>query len=492
MNGYARFILLSCHLFTLSPVTATREQPVIPPKETIRCSVGVTAYNEEENIGPLMQALLDQHVHQAEIVEIIVVASACTDRTVPIVQEYAALDPRVKIIEQERREGKTSAINLFLAAATTDICVLESGDTLPDEYAVEHLVRMFADPEVGMVGAQKVAVNTPDHIAGLLSHIRLRMEHTLCLEIPRLGEMIAFRKVFDRIPPDVAMDEAFVEAIVVERGMRVQYAPDAIVYNTGPDTIKDFVKQRRRNHAGHLYLKHKYGYAVSSIQNRRVLKIAFKEVWGGRAVPLDILLAGRVGKLEPPAGLVRLCRQTRPPCGVGYGLEPKAECAGREGAQRRKGRERAVGARGQRQKLGGCGAGCVTEAAVSTGKTLDIPSELYDRIERLATTREQSVAYVLEEALALVEDQPVELARSSAMSREEAAYRLMHEELFEKYAGQYVAVHNGKLVDVDSDELALAARINVRFPNEIILLKQVQQSPMREINYRSVRIIRER
>jgi len=133
---------------------------------------------------------------------------------------------------------------------------------------------------VGMVGAQKVAVNTPDHIAGLLSHIRLRMEHTLCLEIPRLGEMIAFRKVFERIPPDVAMDEAFVEAIVVERGMRVQYAPDAVVYNTGPDTVPDFIKQRRRNHAGHLYLKHKYGYAVSSIQNRRVLKIAFKEVWG--------------------------------------------------------------------------------------------------------------------------------------------------------------------------------------------------------------------
>ena len=170
---------------------------MIPPKETIRCSVGVTAYNEEENIGPLMQALLDQHVHQAEIAEIIVVASACTDRTVPIVQEYAALDSRVKIIEQERREGKTSAINLFLAAATTNICVLESGDTLPDEYAVEHLVRMFADPEVGMVGAQKVAVNTPDHIVGLLSHLRLRMEHELCLEIPRLGEMIAFRKVFD-------------------------------------------------------------------------------------------------------------------------------------------------------------------------------------------------------------------------------------------------------------------------------------------------------
>ncbi|RME63720.1 MAG: glycosyltransferase, partial [Caldilineae bacterium] len=166
--------------------------------EKIRCSVGITAYNEEENIGALLQALLDQHLHLVEIAEIIVVASACTDRTVPIVKEFMAQDPRIQLIEQERREGKTSAINLFLKAATSDILVLESGDTLPHEYAVEHLVRMFQDPTVGMVGAQKVAVNTPDHIVGLLSHIRLRMEHQLCLEIPRLGEMIAFRKVFDQ------------------------------------------------------------------------------------------------------------------------------------------------------------------------------------------------------------------------------------------------------------------------------------------------------
>jgi cellulose synthase/poly-beta-1,6-N-acetylglucosamine synthase-like glycosyltransferase len=248
--------------------------------EKIRCSIGVTVYNEEKNIGHLLEALLDQHVHRTEIAEIIVVASACEDRTVPIVQTYMARDPRIKLIEQERREGKTSAVNLFLAAATTDICVLESGDTIPHEYAVEHLVRMFADPEVGMVGAQKVAVNTPNHIIGLLSHLRLRMEHTLCLEIPRLGEMIAFRKTFERIPPDVAMDEAFVEALVIQQGLDVRYAPDAVVYSTGPDTIPDFVRQRRRNHAGHLYLKHKYGYAVSSIQNRRVLRVALNEVWG--------------------------------------------------------------------------------------------------------------------------------------------------------------------------------------------------------------------
>lgn len=124
-------------------------------------------------------------------------------------------------------------------------------------------------------------------------------------------------------------------------------------------------------------------------------------------------------------------------------------------------------------------------------RTLEIPAELYERIERLAAVRETPVAYLLEDALALVEDQPIELVRSEALSREEAAYRAMHSDLFEKYAGQYVAVHDGQLVGVDEDESALEARVNARFPDQIILLKQVQQSPMREVHYRSVRIIRE-
>ena len=246
----------------------------------IRCSVGVTAYNEEANIGRLLEAILGQRLYEVEIADIIVVASGCTDRTVDIVQAYMARDPRIQLYVQEQREGKTSAVNLFLAHAREKICVLESGDTLPREDTIEAMVRMFRDPGVGMTGAQKVAVNTPDHIVGVLSHLRLKLEHQLCLEIPRLGELIAFRKVFDQLPADVAMDEAFVEALIIRRGMQVRYAPDAIVYNMGPETVGDFVRQRRRNYAGHLYLRDKYGYRVSSLQNTRVVRLALGEVWG--------------------------------------------------------------------------------------------------------------------------------------------------------------------------------------------------------------------
>ncbi len=246
---------------------------------SIPCSVGITAHNEAKNIGKLLDAMLAQELHQVEISEIVVVASGCTDNTCDIVRVYEQRDPRVKLIEQKTREGKTSAINLFLQNAREDICIIESGDTIPGLSTIENLVKLFADPKVGMTGAQKIPTNVPDHIVGYMSHLRLQMEHELCLEIPRLGELIAFRKVFTHLPPDVAMDEAFVEALVIRRGLEVRYAPDAVVYNSGPETLREFIMQRRRNYAGHLHLVHKYGYKVSSMDNLRVSRIAWEEMW---------------------------------------------------------------------------------------------------------------------------------------------------------------------------------------------------------------------
>jgi cellulose synthase/poly-beta-1,6-N-acetylglucosamine synthase-like glycosyltransferase len=244
----------------------------------IRCSIGIAAYNDQANIGKLLAALLAQKLQTVEIAEIIIVASGCTDNTVPIVQKFAAQDARVKLLVQEKREGKTAAMNLFLPAALESICVWQSGDTLPNDVSIENLVKLFADPKVGMTGAQKIPVNVPEHIVGYMSHLRLQMEHQLCLEIPRTGELIAFRKVFTHLPPDVAMDEAFVEALVIQRGLQVHYAPDAVVYNMGPETLGEFIMQRRRNYAGHLHLKNKYGYRVSSLDTSRVLRIGWDEI----------------------------------------------------------------------------------------------------------------------------------------------------------------------------------------------------------------------
>ena len=117
----------------------------------VRCSVGIMAYNEEANIADAIGAILGQKLGTGHIAELIVVASGCEDRTVPIVSDIVAHDPRVRLIEQERREGKASAINLFISAASSPVLVMVSADVLVEEGTIDALLRHFEDATVGMV-----------------------------------------------------------------------------------------------------------------------------------------------------------------------------------------------------------------------------------------------------------------------------------------------------------------------------------------------------
>src|SRR5882762_11097249 len=74
----------------------------------IGCSIGIMAYNEEANIARTLQAVLAQHGPSIRIEEVIVVASGCTDNTVPIVAQIAEQEARVRLYTQEKREGKAS------------------------------------------------------------------------------------------------------------------------------------------------------------------------------------------------------------------------------------------------------------------------------------------------------------------------------------------------------------------------------------------------
>src|ERR1017187_10397728 len=109
-------------------------QPLLLDEQTpdadqfIRCSVGIMAYNEEANIAHTLSAVLNQHGPSMRVEEIIVIASGCTDRTVPIVAEIALQEPRVLLCIQEKREGKASAINLFLKEASSEIVILIGAD----------------------------------------------------------------------------------------------------------------------------------------------------------------------------------------------------------------------------------------------------------------------------------------------------------------------------------------------------------------------------
>ena len=259
------------------PMKPDKRQTGTSAAPMLKCSVGIFAHNEAANIAALLRALSAQVLRQAQISEIIVVSSASTDGTDDIVREYIKQDPRVRLITQERREGKSAAINLFLASATEQLLVVISGDVIPAPHTIELLISALRDPSIGATGGRPVPVNDENGFMGYAVHLLWRLHHRMAMLSPKLGEMIAFRKVMDAIPADSAVDEASIEALVRDAGLKLRYIPEAIISNKGPLNLKDFIKQRRRIQNGHLWLMEKQGYEVVSQDKGTLLWILLDE-----------------------------------------------------------------------------------------------------------------------------------------------------------------------------------------------------------------------
>ena len=252
----------------------------------LHVSIGVCAYNEEKNIGRLLNALLNQKTSKIDICEIIVVSSGSTDKTDDIVMEFSKKDDRVRLITQPKREGKASAVNVFLRNANGEICVLESADTVPLRDTIEKLCLPFYDRNVGMTGGHPIPVNDRSTFMGYVGHLLWELHHQISLETPKLGELVAFRNVIDEIPKNIAVDEAYIEAVIRQKGYKIVYVPDAICYNKAPETVRDFIKQRRRIYAGHLHLKSILNYKVSTMNHGKILKLLLSNL---KPTPKDLI-----------------------------------------------------------------------------------------------------------------------------------------------------------------------------------------------------------
>lgn len=263
---------------------------------SIRCSLGIMAHNEEANIGRLLARVRDSQFQVVEVREIIVVTSGCTDRTEDVVRAAAVADNRIQLISQPVREGKASAMNLFIRHAGCEVLVLSSADLLPAEDAIERLVAPFANPEIGMTASRPEPVNDPSTFMGFAAHLLWDLHHEINLHGFKAGELIAFRKVFERIPPHTAVDEASVEPIIRGQGFEARYVPEAVVYNKGPETVEDFLRQRRRIYAGHLEMKDRLGYSVSTMSGITIAGLLLRHMewrpkslyWTAKVVAMEI------------------------------------------------------------------------------------------------------------------------------------------------------------------------------------------------------------
>ena len=242
----------------------------------MRVVAGITACNEERTIGPLLERLLEARPGGAPVERIVVVSSACRDRTDEIVRSFAARDPRVVLVAEPERRGKAAAINTFLGSrpAGTDVTLIASADILPAPGATERIVAAFADPDVGMAGGRPVPQNEGRSLLDRMAILMWDLHDRMARRSPKLGEFVALRsELVSSIDPESPVDESSLEAEVTVRGGRLAYVGEALVANRGPATFREWMSQRRRIAFGHLWLQRRTGYSVSTGAGSRVLPV---------------------------------------------------------------------------------------------------------------------------------------------------------------------------------------------------------------------------
>jgi hypothetical protein len=120
--------------------------------------------------------------------------------------------------------------------------------------------------------------------------------------------------------------------------------------------------------------------------------------------------------------------------------------------------------------------------------TVALRNDLRSILEKEAEAQKRTIAEIVDEAV-----QAYFLQRDRAkIAAEQAAYEQLHSELKRTHFGQWVAVHDGQVVDTGTDNVALHRRVLARYGDTAILITQVEDSPRREIQVRSPRVQRPR
>lgn len=238
------------------------------------------AYNEEGNIGKLLDALVNQELEKIKISEIIIVASGCTDRTEKVVRNKIRQHPLIKLITQKTRQGKARAINLFIKKAGSQILVMISADILPCKTTIERVVEPFEDIRVGVSAGQVIPQNNRNTFMGFYTHTFWKLHHEIAKRYFKAGELVAWRNVFKEIDPETSTDETNIVALILKKGLKAKYVAQAKVFNRGPETVADFLRVRRRHLAAYYHLKEVMGldYLPPTLNNKLVLKLLFKTI----------------------------------------------------------------------------------------------------------------------------------------------------------------------------------------------------------------------
>ncbi len=115
--------------------------------------------------------------------------------------------------------------------------------------------------------------------------------------------------------------------------------------------------------------------------------------------------------------------------------------------------------------------------------TVALRPNLIDQLKNEAARRKTSVEVLANDWL---EEQLWE-AKRKKINEEAERFRAQHAQLLEKHAGEYVAMHDGVVIDHDTDLVTLHNRIRKQYGDEPILMSPVTSNPVQSFKVVSAR-----
>lgn len=224
-----------------SPEIVTAADAPPPP----RVSVVVCSYNGAATLDECLRSLgrLDYPDY-----EVILVDDGSTDET----PQIAARFPAVRCIRQPNR-GLSAARNAGLHAATGQIVAYTDADCVADPTWLTYLVRAMYDQRADAIGGPNVPPAADNWVAkcvaaspGGPSHVMLddqRAEHVpgcnMAFDRDRLLAAGGFDEQFRQAGDDVDVCWRFLDA-----GLRIGYAPAALVWHHRRGTVRAYLRQQ--------------------------------------------------------------------------------------------------------------------------------------------------------------------------------------------------------------------------------------------------------
>ncbi|WP_458747183.1 glycosyltransferase family 2 protein [Candidatus Nitrosocosmicus sp. T] len=231
--------------------------------DTCAITIGIITYNEEHNILKFFESLRAQQLIKNFTIAEVIFVDDSNDETPNLINKIKSENPEynIRLIHNDQRKGASQGWNTIFRNAKGSIIVLLDADIEIGENCISKLsnkitgnVGLCASNTVPRINDTSFYACASIFIAYWLRSIRM---HGLS-QYTTMGRALALNAHLAKqieIPEKIIAIDLYLQCKVLEKGDRVTYDDDAIIYFNPPTTRHDFFSQIVRALRGHSQLK---------------------------------------------------------------------------------------------------------------------------------------------------------------------------------------------------------------------------------------------